>query len=379
MLFSPFTLKGLQLKNRITMAPLYLGYANPDGTASPLLLAHYREMAASGAAMIVVENAAVDAEGLGSPITLRVDDERYLPGLTRLAQTIREQGAVPFLQINHAGRYAFMPERLAPSPVQTGDVVPRAMTREDMEAVAADFVKAARLVKEAGFDGVELHGGTGYLLTQFLSPRTNLRDDEYGGPLANRMRFPLEVTDAVMEAVGREYPVGYRFLADEWQPDGLHPDETLAFAEELEKRGIAYLSVMAGTYDAFFGPEYQEAEKHEGFMVHFAEAVKKAVPRTPVITAGRIQRPETAEAILKEGKADLIGLARVLLADPLWPQKAQWLVDEPIVLCEPTCSLCIKRAVKGKPVYCAQWSRERRGAFLEAVGEKEESEDQSGS
>jgi 2,4-dienoyl-CoA reductase-like NADH-dependent reductase (Old Yellow Enzyme family) len=372
LLHSPFTLKNLTLKNRITMAPLFLGYANPDGTVNSLILDHYQEMAASGASLIVVENAAVGPKGMGSPFTLRVDKERFLLGLSGLAKTIHRQGALAFLQINHAGRYAYGTDRIAPSPFETYRVVPREMTPEDMDQVTRAFVAGALRVKEAGFDGVELHGGTGYLLVQFLSPRTNRRTDTYGGSLENRMRFPLQVVDTVLDAVGPDFPVGYRFLADEWLPEGLHPEETTVYARELEKRKVAYLSVMAGTYDCFFLPEYLQAERKEGYMASFAGRIKEVVSKTPVIAAGRIQTPETAERILEEGKADLIGLARVLLADPLWIKKAQGLVQEPLVSCEPTCSLCLKRVMAGKPVFCSHWDRDKREKFLERIGEKPE-------
>jgi 2,4-dienoyl-CoA reductase-like NADH-dependent reductase (Old Yellow Enzyme family) len=369
-LFEPVQIQGMRLKNRMTMAPLFLGYAHPDGTVSDVLLQHYREMAASGVALVVVENAAVDETGLGSPFTLRLDHERYVEGLSRLAETIQGEGARAFLQINHAGRYAFMPERWAPSPVITGGVTPKEMTPENIARVVRAYEGGAKRVKDAGFDGVEIHGGTGYLLVQFFSPRTNQRRDAYGGPLENRMRFPLEVVDAVRSAVGEDYLVGYRFLADELLPDGLHVSETAPLAVELGKRKVAYLSVMAGTYDSFRLPEYVEKEKREGYMVSFAAAVKESRPQMPIIAAGRIQNPETAERILKQGQADLIGLARVLLADPLWPKKAQGVVKDAIVNCEPTCSLCEKRVMSGKPAYCSQWSKERRKAFLERVGEK---------
>jgi len=369
-LHSPFSLNNLTLKNRITMAPLFLGYANPEGTVNSLILDHYQEMAASGASLIVVENAAVDPKGMGSPFTLRVDEGRFLPGLSGLAKTIHRQGALAFLQINHAGRYAYGTDKIAPSPFETYRVVPREMTPGDMDQVTRAFVTGALRVKEAGFDGVELHGGTGYLLVQFLSPRTNQRTDAFGGPLENRMRFPLQVVDAVLAAVGPEFPVGYRFLADEWLPEGLHPEETTLYAQALEKRGVAYLSVMAGTYDSFFLPEYLEAERKEGYMASFAGRIKAVVPKTPVIAAGRIQTPESAERILEEGKADLIGLARVLLADPLWPKKAEGLVSEPLVSCEPTCSLCLKRVMGGKPAFCSHWAKDKQKKFLARIGEK---------
>ena len=368
-LFSPLKLEGVELKNRITMAPLFLGYAHADGTVSPLLLDHYRAMAMSGAAMIVVENAAVHPSGLGSPFVLRIDEDRYLSGLSTLAKAIQKEGSLAVLQINHAGRYAFTPERIAPSPVLTGDVVPREMTVEGIHRMVQAYASAARRVKEAGFDGVEIHGGTGYLLVQFLSQRTNRRTDEFGGSLENRTRFPLMVVDAVRVAVGPDYPVGYRFLADEWLPQGLHTLETSYLAMELEKRKLAYLSVMAGTYDSFFLPDYLDQERKEGYMAHFAGAIKAAVPHTPIIAAGRIQTPATAVKILEEGTADLIGLARVLFADPLWVKKAAGIVKEPINSCEATCSFCMKRVMSGKPAFCARWEKTIWEAFLARLNE----------
>jgi len=354
------------------MAPLFLGYANPDGTVNAMILDHYREMASSGASLIVVENVGVDPIGLGSPFTLRIDEERFLFGLSGLAKTIHLEGALAVLQINHAGRYAYMPEKVAPSPFETYGAVPREMTEYDIERVIKAFAESACRVKEAGFDGVELHGGTGYLIVQFLSPRTNQRTDTYGGSMENRMRFPLRVVEEVLKAVGPDFPVGYRFLADEWMPEGLHLEETTLYAKELEKRGLAYLSVMAGTYDAFFIPEYLEEEKKEGYMVPFARRIKEAVPDMPVITAGRIKTPEFANRLIEEKRADLIGLARVLLADPLWPKKAEGVITDPIVFCEPTCSLCMNRVAGGKPVFCSRWDRKRQKKFLERIGEKQE-------
>jgi 2,4-dienoyl-CoA reductase (NADPH2) len=372
-LFSEFHIQGLTLKNRITMTPLYLGYANSDGTVSQLTLDHYAEMADSGAALIAVEHTMVHSSGIATPISLRVDDDKYLPGLSALARVIRDRGAVAFLQINHCGRYAFFaPEKWTPSPVSFGEEMTREMTQDQIEQAVHSYATAAKRVKEAGFDGVEIHGGMAYLIVQFLSPHTNQRTDLYGGSLENRMRFPLAVFDAVQSAVGRDFPVGYRFSADEEIPDGLHPQETAVLAGELEKKGVAYLSVMAGSYDAYALDAYREKEKQEAHMAHYAGEIKRAVPRTPIITAGRIKRPETAEKILREGTADLIGLARVLLADPLWPKKAKGENKESIVECDPNCIFCTRRMAGMKPAFCARWEKTRRQEFLNKIGETAE-------
>lgn len=366
-LSTPLKVNGLTLKNRITMTPLYLGYANPDGTVSPLLLDYYREMAASGVAMVVVENSAVQASGLGSPFTLRSDHDRYLRGLRKLAETIKREGALALLQINHAGRYRFMPKMVAPSPIKTGDNTPEEMTTDQINKTIASFAAAANRTKKAGFDGVEIHGGTSYLIIQFLSPKTNHRTDKYGGILENRARFGLEVLEAVKLAVGEEFPVGYRFNADEWLHDGLHVEETGYVAKELEKRGVTYLSVMAGSYEAINLPEYLEQEKKESYMAKFAGEIRKVLKHTPVIAAGRINSPKAAESLLANGTADLIGLARVLLADPLWPKKALGESDIPIVQCQSSCSLCLKKVMKGEPVFCSQWPEDRRANFEKAT------------
>ena len=194
-LFSEIEIQGIVLKNRLTMAPLYLGYAGEGGTVSDMLLAHYRLMAESGVAMVVVENATVDhPAGSGSNRTLRADTDTNLDGLKRLAAVIHEAGARACLQINHAGRFAHAAaEPPAPSAVKTFGYVPRVLTETEIKAIVLKFASAAARAKEAGFDMVELHGGTGYLLAQFLSPRTNRRTDDYGGALENRMRFGLDV------------------------------------------------------------------------------------------------------------------------------------------------------------------------------------------
>lgn len=381
MLFTPFRMGKLELKNRIVMTPFQLGYGNIDGSVSELMVDHYRQMAASGVALVMVEYCAVDQAGVGLPSTLRVDGEKYLPGLSRLVEVIHGEGALAFLQLSHTGRYAFVDEgffdrifrpctRLSASPVRTWGVVPKEMTTEEIKRVVDAFAEGGALGKRAGFDAVEIHGAAGYLISQFLSPKVNKRKDEYGGSFENRMRFALEILDAVLSAVGSDYPLGYRFMADEGIPNGLHADESLTLATELERRGITYLSVMGGGYDAFTTKEWQRRERQEGYMVDYAALVRKAVAETPILACGRIQSPALANKILEEGTADLIGLARVLFADSDWPRKAAGTVDEPIVECDPYCDDCTARLKKIKPAFCTKWPVDRQIAFLTRIGER---------
>lgn len=359
-LFSEITIKDLTLKNRLTMAPLYLGYAGEGGTVSAMLLDHYRLMASSGVAMVVVENATVDHPvGSGSNRTLRADTDDNLDGLKQLALTIKREGALACLQINHAGRFAHVTqEPLAPSAVNTFGRLPKALEKAEIDHIADKYADAAARAKTAGFDMVELHGGTGYLLAQFLSPRTNKRTDEYGGILENRQRFAMEVLKRVKEAVNA-FPVGYRFLADEWLPDGLQLEESRQFANSLAQAGIAYLSVMGGTYESFSLPEIVEQSKQEGYMLNLAAEIRAEVD-VPIIAAGRLATGAFTDQAISEGKTDLIGLARVLWADPQWPKKVHAGRDADIIHCNPDCGdACMQMVMKGQPAFCVAWSAEK--------------------
>jgi 2,4-dienoyl-CoA reductase-like NADH-dependent reductase (Old Yellow Enzyme family) len=201
-LLKPLKLNGLKLKNRMTMAPLYLGYAELGGKVSPLMLYHYKLMAQSGVALIVVENSSITPKGSGSPRTLRCDHDRYIHGLESLAMTIKDQKTLAGLQINHAGRFAYNAEPVAPSAIPAFGKTPSALTKKEITTIQKQYAKASLRVQKAGFDLVELHGGTGYLLSQFVSPRTNKREDAYGGAIENRIRFPLEVVKRVKDLVG---------------------------------------------------------------------------------------------------------------------------------------------------------------------------------
>ncbi|RJP14896.1 MAG: NADH:flavin oxidoreductase [Candidatus Abyssobacteria bacterium SURF_5] len=364
-LFSPLTMGKLELKNRITMAPMYLGYAK-DGLINDVLIEHYEMMAEGGVALVVVENATVDhPTGSGSFRTIRADDDEFIPGLTRLAQAIKGKGALACLQLNHAGRFAgATAEPVAPSAVETFGRMPRALSKDEMASIREKFVQAAVRVKKAGFDMVELHGGTGYLLAQFVSPHTNKRTDEYGSSPENRRRFPLEVLKAVKEAI-KDFSVGYRFLADEWLPDGLKLEESGPFARALEQAGIAYISVMGGTYESFFLPEIAERSKKDGYMISLAAAIKKEV-NVPVIAAGLITTGKLAEDTIAQGQADLIGLARVLWTDPEWPKKVRDGRESEIIRCD-ACDTCMHMLMQQKPPLCAHWPPAKRKEWKEKL------------
>lgn len=356
-LFEPFNIGKIKLSNRIVMLPIYTAYGSNRGYVTRAIIQHYREMASGGIAMLVTENVVVNSSQSHFGRLLRADNDMFLPGLSDLAEAIKSQGVVACCQINHAGRFAQVNQPVSASAIPAFDGhVPHTLSREGIEHVIGDYVSAALRVKEAGFDMVELHGGTGYLPVQFLSPRTNQRKDEYGGNLENRMRFFLELFGRLKDAVG-DFPVGCRLMVDEWMDGGFTVDEGRILSRRLEEAGVSYLSVTAGTYESMFREDKVTLSQQEGYMVDLADMIKKEVS-VPVIAAGRIASPSLAEEIFEEGKADLIGLGRVLIVDHLWPEKA--LGKGEINRCKPDCKVCLQLVMMQKPVICANWDTRRK-------------------
>lgn len=363
--------------------PVFSGYALPDGRASELLIDHYKALAQSGVAMVVVANAAVAVDGVVAVNNLRADADLFLPGLARLAQTIHSQGAAAVLQLNHGGRFAKTSQPLAPSALDAANIPfqisslkdfmnffplehrfgltrdfmqrvaawTRPMSLDEKEAVAAAFGEAAARACTAGFDAVELHGATGYLLTQFLSGFTH--KDAEGSPLSfeERIRFPLQVVGDVKRRLPAGFPVGFRLLLREYVPGGIDLEEALFFAERLAAEGVGYLSPSVATYHSMFLPEVRAITARPGYLREDSRAIKKRVP-VPVIVSGRVLTPMLAEELLSEGAGDLVGLGRVLRADLLWVSKAR--SGRRVRACR-NCNLCLRRVVLEQGFTCARW------------------------
>ena len=371
-ILTPCDLGPLNMRNRVVYLPFFTAYADEEGYVTPQIFEHYRRMAESGVGMVVVEASLVRDRHL-APASLRAFGEGHLPGLQALAQVIRSQGAVAVMQIVHPGRFSGVPGGLAPSAIPAfGDeaLMPKEMDEKDMMEVAIAFAEAADTVRRAGFDGVELHGATGYLLSSFTSPRTNHRTDLYGGSFENRMRFPLEVCRTVRDVVG-DFPVGYRLMAREYVPGGLSMEEGAVFARAIEQElGPAYLSVTAGTHECFAVLAEDEQKTSRGFMLPEAEAVKKAVAGTAVIAAGQLQDLGICEHALHDGIADAVGLGRVLFADVDWVRKIAGQDINPIRNCVQ-CNNCQKQISEGKPAFCIRWSKKERAHNLRNVLQEE--------
>ncbi len=330
-LFSPLLVRALPLKNRVVMPPMATETATEDGIATDRTVAHYERRARAGVGLIIVEHTYVLPNGRRSRRQLGIWRDACVPSLRRLAERIRSGGAAAVIQITHAGaasdRELIGEQPIAPSavplPLRGGADVPRAIAREDIPRLVAAFAEGARRAKEAGFDGVELHGAHGFLLNQFYSPLTNTRDDEYGGDRDGRLRFILDVVGAVRRAVGPDMIVLYRLGADDGIPGGLSVDDATYAALRLVEAGVDVIDVSGG-----LGGSGRDRLSGQGYFAPLSRAVKQAV-QVPVIVTGGITLPEAADDIVRRGDADLVGIGRALLADPDWAVKARSAVPPP--------------------------------------------------
>jgi 2,4-dienoyl-CoA reductase-like NADH-dependent reductase (Old Yellow Enzyme family) len=334
-LFSPLRVGELEFANRIVVAPM-CQYSAVDGCMTDWHVIHLGSLALSGAALLTVEATAVLPEGRITYADVGLYDDATEQAMARTLASVRRWSDIPIaVQLAHAGRKASTEvpwkggKQIPPgaengwqtvgasaSPFLPGEQAPVALDHGGLRSVREAFASAARRAARLGVNAVQLHGAHGYLLHQFLSPLSNRRTDEYGGSLENRMRFPLEVFEAVRAAFPAERPVSMRVSGTDWVEGGWDIAQTVAFAQALEARGCAAVNVSSGGLDPAqripVGPSYQ---------VPLARAVKAAV-RVPVIAVGLITEFEQAEAILSTGDADMIALARTILFNPRWPWHA---------------------------------------------------------
>ena len=335
MLFTPTQVGNLELINRIVIAPM-AQYSAEDGQMNDWHLMHLGQLASSGAAALTIEGAAVSPEGRTTYADVGLYSDDTESSIARVLQGVRRWSDIPIgIQINHAGRKgsrqklwdggAQMPSgqpngwmTYAPSPIAfaAADKPPVAFDRQGLAAVRNAFADTARRASRLGLDFIQILGGHGYLVHQFLSPLSNRRDDEYGGSLENRMRFPLEVFEAVRDAFAHDRPVSVRVSATDWVEGGWSIEETIAFVKALEARGCAAINVSSGG----LSPS-QQIPIGPGYQLSLARAVKQATT-LPVVAVGLITEFEQAESILRSGDADFIALARAILYDPRWPWHA---------------------------------------------------------
>ncbi len=354
MLFAPISIGRVKLRNRIVMPALTTGYA--FGEVTDQLKHYFAARAKGGVGLIVVGIAAIEK---GTEYVISASDDSYIPGLRELVGTIHAYGAKTALQLWHPGRYELV-EITGREPVSASDVPPpifsrrkpRALTVQEIKGIEEEFAQAAGRAKEAGFDAVEFIASAGYLISQFLSPLTNRRGDEYGGTLENRMRFLLEIVERTREVVGKDFPLMCRISGDELIPGGNTLAEMKVVARTLADVGISAINVTAGWHESRVPMITMEVPR--GGYVHLAQGIKEAVrgKEVRVIASNRINDPMLADRILREGKADMVSMGRALVADPELPKKAKEGRLDEIVTCVACCQGCFDNLFEGRPLTC---------------------------
>jgi len=324
-LLEPIKAGKLELKNRLVMPPMATSAANEDGSVSNGILDYYDEKSKGGCfGLIIIEHSYIALQGKASEKQISVADDTMIPGLRELSATIHKNGSKAVMQLNYSGSMGNPAitglRTLGPStvvnPRSSVGAMPREMNHNDIRRITKEFVDAANRVKEAGFDGVEIHSAHGYLLNQFYSPVTNKRTDEYGGNLKNRIRFHMEVIMAIQEALGEDYPILLRLGASDHREDGTNVNHSIEAAIEFKKAGVDIIDISGGL-SGFILPDNTE----QGYFRDLSSKIKKHVD-IPVILTGGITDPAAADRLLQEGSADLIGVGRAVLKDSSWAQKA---------------------------------------------------------
>ena len=342
----------------MVMAPTGTGFGNVGGTASDKTMKFYVRRAIGGVGMIILETTTVDPSGLISKTRLRIDEDRFIAGLSLLTQKVKDQGARIAIQLSHRGGQATK-EEIGDTPVAPSSVlapgfreIPRALSVKEIHRLIHTFAEAARRAKEAGFDAVEVHGAHGLLICQFLSPAANFRKDEFGGDINGRTRFAAEIVRGIKRRVGEDFPVIFRISAEEYIENGIKLGEAKIIAGLLQDAGVDLFHVSGGHYSNLLEWVIPPMMQPQRCLVPLAAGIKEAVT-VPVMAVGGINDPLLAERILEEGKADLIAMSRALIADPDFPRKAREKREKEIRKCI-ACNTCIDRRVRLKTeVRCA--------------------------
>lgn len=336
-IFSPFTVQRMTTKNRIVMTPMGTNFGEHSGEMSFLHINYYEQRAKGGVGLLTVENASVySPQGSNGTTQLRIDRDEFIPRLFNLCERVHKHGACISIQLNHAGASA-MSSRTGEQPVSASNIpskeggeIPRPLEKDEIYMIVKKYGEAAKRAQIAGFDAVEIHAGHSYLLSQFLSPLTNKRTDEFGGSAENRARFTRLVIDEVRKQVGPFFPIFVRISADEFLDGGNTLDDCIDYLQYFGDNVDVY-DVSAGLNGSI---QYQLDANYmpDGWRSYMARRVKEAYGK-PVVTVGNIRDPQVAEDILARGDADLIGMGRGLIADPDWVNKVEFGHEDDIRKC----------------------------------------------
>lgn len=357
-IFSPIKINQCEIENRLAVTAMVAGMCNPDGTASAQYIAYHEAKAKGGWGLIITEDYAVNEHAMNIPGTAGLWCDDQIPSHRKLTDTIHKYHSKIFCQVWHAGKQSTHytnngVQPMAPSsiPCPVNRELPRELSIPEIEQIVKDFGQTARRVKEAGFDGIEIHAGHGYLIAEFLSSYINKRTDKYGGSLYNRVRFLKEIYEEVRKNVGDDMPVTVRFSAIEEVAGGRTMEETRPLAMMLEEWGVDAINLSASVYGNHINGIISSMYTPRAWQVDFTEDIKKVV-NIPVFTVNRIADPFVAESILAAGKADIIGMGRESLADPEFPNKARRGDVEDIRKCIGCLQECYGGLLKGRYISC---------------------------
>ena len=353
-LFSPVQVGNMEVKNRLLMSAMSINFGVDEHChVTDQLIEYFVARAKGGVGMMLVGGGSVHPGGQELPDLPQMYDDSCIPALKQMVKRVKAHDTCFGVQLMHGGRQSYLPEKVAPSAIPAPAVVKgevRALGIPEIKELVDCFGESARRCREAGFDLVELHGAHGYLINQFLAPNSNIRTDEYGGSFENRTRFLKEVLASVREKAGADFPVGIRINGNDYIENGWTLEDTVRLAPELEAAGAVYLHISGGVYGS---TELTIPSMYtpQGCFIHLAEAVKQRVD-IPVVTVGRIKDPVQADAVIREGKADMVALGRSLLADPEYPNKARAGMISNIRPCVGCCLGCIHAVLAKEPGSC---------------------------
>lgn len=361
-IFEATTINGLRLANRLVRSATWEGLGGPNGRVNEGVLEIYRRLAGGGVGLIITGYLAVRSDGRQHPTQLGADRDDLIPGLARLAAAVHDHGGTVVGQIVHCGGQAVRAacggqDPKAPSAVASPGYpeVPRELSIAGIHELAGCFAAAAGRLRDAGFDGVQLHGAHGYLLAQFLSPLRNLRQDEFGGSVENRCRFALEVLAAIRAEVGADWPVMIKLNAHDFLEGSTTERDSSVLAAALAEAGIDAIEVSGGTGGSGkLGAARRNiaTADDEAYFLPQAQAIRAAAPRVPLMLVGGLRSLETIESVIASGTADYVALSRPLIREPALP--ARWASGDRRRAACVSCSGCFAPAARGEGIRCVQ-------------------------
>ncbi|NHK30929.1 MAG: FAD-binding protein [Asgard group archaeon] len=357
-LFEPIKIRNIEIPNRIVMPGMETNYGDEKGNITDKTIKYYQLRAKGGTGLITVESIFFDSVGRGTLNMLSIDSNKKIASLKKLVDVIKNEGARVIAQVYHAGiqstSFIQGEQIVGPSdiPSKLTGVIPKPMTKKMIKKTVDGYATACQRLQKAGFDGVEIHAGHGYLLCQFFSPLYNNRTDEYGGGLENRIRFAIEVLHAIRKKCGDNFIICFRINGRDFIEGGLEVEEMAKIAKRLEEEGVDMINITAGVFDSPYYPVVPFMNQPRGVYSKYSAIIKKSVEKIPICVVGRINTPEIAEEILQDNRADMVAMGRAVISDPFLPQKTKDGRREEIIICTG-CNACLNQILIEEQVACS--------------------------